>query len=264
MVQLWFESWSAWPPLQVQTEMWKPADSGQWCQEADQEGGKEGVTLPYVLGPSHFTLTSQWSWPCELQFTNTGREVFKRVNNLSEFTQPGRALGSSSTHSLGTMWHQLPYLRPLSVSPSQLVGHFLSALKLMNSQRKCSLKLMPLLPSRRKGRSDCPCVPGLILLSYILTSILDKRPPSPPYLSSTHFSLASAPTTPLTLIWGHVLAKVLQGNRLNRTEDPAHSQAETKFFLPVHFVLSRPPTDWVMFTHIGRSKMLYSVYQFTW
>ena len=150
MVQPWFESWSAWPPLQVQTEMWKSADGGQWCQEADQEGGKEGVTVPYVPGPSHFTLTSQWSGPCNVQFTNKGREVFKRVNNLSEFIQPGRALDSSPTHSLGTMWHQLPYLHPLSVSPSQLVSCFLSALELMNSQRKCSLKLMPLLPSWRE------------------------------------------------------------------------------------------------------------------
>ena len=41
------------------------------------------------------------------------------------------------------MCPQLPSLHILSVTPSQLAGSFLSVLKLMNFQRKCSLNLVP-------------------------------------------------------------------------------------------------------------------------
>ena len=72
---------------------------------------------------------------------------FKMASNSSEFTQLGSTLGSFPTHLPRTMCHQLPCPHTLSLSPSQLVGSFLSALKLTNFQRKCPLNLIPRPPA---------------------------------------------------------------------------------------------------------------------
>lgn len=71
------------------------------------------------------------------------------MSNLSELIQPGHALDSFPIRSLGTMSHHLLFLHTLSVT-AQLVGSFHSALELINSQRKCSRKRMPLKEGRKE------------------------------------------------------------------------------------------------------------------
>lgn len=153
MLQPWFKPPSTWLQSQVQTELWKLGDSGQWCQRAEREGRKGAVAASDVPGsmlsafhtPSHLILASQWSGHCDVRFTNEGMEV-QEGKSLVWVHTTRRGSWLLPHHFLGTMHQQLPFPHILSVTPAQLVGSFLSAPKLTNSQRKCFLNLIPCPP----------------------------------------------------------------------------------------------------------------------